>query len=342
MQTGANAAVTVRRSMLLLVLLAACSVDGSGLVMAPGWHYHSLGAWRNLTPNRMTLAPDGRWLYFGSEISAFSDRAAVAALNTGRGRTHLLVEGFANVNGVRFAPDGSLWVAEGGDQGEIWRMAEPEQFPDDQRVNAVSRESTHPGLAPYRYGGRFNHRAIAFSADQRFAYLADANDGGSLYRLDITARRFSVLHRSRGWLTVAPEDARAAARTAGAARFAAISDIEPMPDGGLLLVESGAGRLLRLDDGGEHPVINTWLQRNELARPDDASWDASRRWWWISDRGSPSTLWAWDGHQLHRILHHPAAVISGVLVAGDRLFVNLQRARNNPSMTLLLSEAAAR
>jgi len=325
----------------MLLALVACQIDGTGLVTAPGWHYHSLGAWKNLTPNQMALSADGRWLYFGSETSEFTTVAGVAALNTKSGRTHVLIQGLHNVNGMRFAPDGSLWVAEGGDQGGIWRMAEPAHFPDDQRVNALTRESTHPGFSPFRFAGRFAHRAIAFSANQRFAYLADAAAGGSLYRLEMRARRLDVFHRKKGWVKVIPEDAVIAARSMGAAKFESISDIERLPDGTLLLAESGSGTILKLDDRADKPVLSPWLKRDALHHPTALAWDQSRQWLWITDAAAPSTLWAWDGHYLHDIVHHPASRISAVLAAGDRIYVNVQRGRNNPSVTFILKEKNA-
>ncbi|MDQ6981705.1 MAG: hypothetical protein Q9M08_01680 [Mariprofundus sp.] len=324
--------------LVILFVLAGCQVNGAGLVIAPGWIYHSLGAWKQLMPNQIVLSSDGRWLYFGSEVSEFSPLASVAALHTESGRTHLLVQGLRNVNGLRIAPDASLWIAEGSDQGGIWRMVQPDHFPDDQRVNPVTRESTHPGIAPFRFAGRFAHRAIAFSADQHFAYLADATTGGSLYRLDIRARQLSVLHREKGWLNVVPEDAVKMGHTFGAASFASIADIERMQDGSFLLAESGSGKILRFDDQGDKPQLETWLQREELRHPVDLAWDEARQWLWIADEAVPSTLWAWDGHNLYNMVRHLSSRISAVLAAGDNIYVNLQRGRNNPSMTFVLRE----
>jgi len=327
-----------RLIVVMLFALSACQIGGSGLVIAPGWTYHSLGAWKQFMPNQMVLSPHGRWLYFGSEISEYSPLAGVAALNTASGRTHVLVQGLRNVNGVRFAPDGSLWVAEGEDQGIIWRMAEPAHFPDEQRVNALTHETSHPGFAPYSFAGRFTHRAVEFSADHRFAYLADAAHGGSLYRLEMRARKLAVFHRDKGWLGVTPEDAVNSARKFGADEFASIADIERMHDGSILLAESGTGRILKLDDHGDKPILSSWLEKPELHRLGDLAWDESRQWLWITDEASPSTLWAWDGRNMHEILHHPASRISGVLAAAGKVYVNLQRGPNNPSMTLILKE----
>ncbi len=325
----------------ILLALNGCQVNAIGLDVASGWSYHSLGAWRQLTPTQADLGADGRWLYFGSELSEFSSVASVAALNVKNGHTHVLVEGLRNVHAVRFAPDGSLWVAEGGEQGEIWRMAEPGHFPDNQKVDAVARESTHPGFAPFRFAGVFDHRAMAFSIDHRFAYLADAAADGGLYRLNMRSRQLAVLHSEKGWLSVDPEGAVQLARKMGAARFAAISDIEPLPDGSLLLAESASGRILRLDDRGAKPHINTWLQQSELHHPGDMAWDEERQWLWIADASTPSTLWAWDGHNLHRIVRHERARISAVLAVAGKIYVSVHRGRNNPAMTFILRESSS-
>jgi len=325
----------------LLFVLSACQIDGTGLVTAPGWTYHSLGAWKQLMPNQMVLSPHGRWLYFGSEISEYSPLSGVAALNTSSGRTHMLVQGLRNVNGVRFAPDGSLWVAEGEDQGVIWRMSEPAHFPDEQRVNTLNHESTHPGFTPFRFAGRFAHKAIAFSQDRRFAYLADAKNGGSLYRLEMRTRELAVFHHKKGWLDVTPEDAANSARKFEADSFVSITDIERMQDGSFLIAESGTGHILKLDDHGDKPLLSLWLQNEALQHPGDLAWDESRQWLWITDESSPSILWAWDGRSLHEILRHRVSRISGVLAVAGKVYVNLQRGPNNPSMTFILKEKDA-
>ena len=327
--------------MLIVVLLAACQFNASGLQTAEGWQYHSLGAWKNLAPNQMVVSADGRWLYFASETGEFAPVSAIAAIRPDRGRTHLLVEGLSNAHGLRFAPDGSLWVAEGGEQGNIWRMAEAEHFPDEQRVNARTRESTHPGFAPFRFAGRFAHRAIAFSSDRHFAYLADAADGGCLYRLTLEDRSLAVFHSQRGWLAVDPDSAPADAHKLNAATFRAIADIEQMPDGRLALTESASGKLLVLDDRGAMPQVNSWLTLPDLVWPVDLAWDEQRGWWWIVDHGkssAPSALWAWDGHHLHRMAWHAKSVLSGVLVADGVVYANLLRGSNNPAMIFRLSE----
>jgi len=329
-------------SVMLFLLLMGCQGNTIGLVISPGWSYHSLGAWKQLMPNKMALGPDGRWLYFGSELSEYSGIATVAALNVETGRTRVLVEGLRNVLGLGFAPDKSLWVAEGEARGEIWRMVDAAHFPEDQQVIAQSGGSTHPGFASFLQAGRFAHRAIAFSSDKQMAYLADMVRGGYLYRLDLSTRSLAVLHEDKGWLRVDAEDAVAMASQQGARAFNAISDIERLPSGMLLLAESGAGQVLQLDDGGEKPTISQWLPSGEmkskgLQQPVDLSWDASRNWLWIADQGTPSTLWVWDGHHLSDVVHHLEAQIRGVLASpGGSVYVSLQRSRYTPSVIFVL------
>jgi len=324
-----------------------CQANTIGLVISPGWSYHSLGAWKQMMPNKMALGADGRWLYFGSELNEYSGTATLAALNVESGRTRILVEGLRNVLGLGFAPDKSLWVAEGEARGEIWRMVDAAHFPEDQRVIAPSGNSTHSDFSSFLQAGRFAHRAIAFSADHHFAYLADMVRGGYLYRLDLSTRVLAALHEHKGWLTVDAEDAVAMASQQGAQAFNAISDIERLPDGTLLLAESGAGQILQLDDGSNEPTMSIWLKHDGLKKnglkqdglqqPVDLSWDASRNWLWIADQGTPSTLWVWDGHSLSDVVHHPAAQIGGVLASpSGSVYVSLQRSRYTPSIIFVL------
>jgi len=153
----------------------------------------------------------------------------------------------------------------------------------------------------------------------------------------------AVLHPDKGWLAVDAEDAVAMASELGARHFNAISDIERLPDGKLLLAESGAGQILQLDDGHDGPKLKTWLKQDALHEPVDLSWDESRHWLWITDDAIPSTLWAWDGHRLYDVVHHPVARISGVLASpSGSVYVNLQRSEYTPSITFILKERAER
>lgn len=321
---------------LMIVMLAGCQINGSGMKLAEGWSFHSLSAWKHITPNKIAVSPAGDWLYTSGERSDKSAQAGLIAIRLSSSRTQILVQGMRNANGVIFAPDGSLWIAEDDPKGVIWRMAQPDQFPVEQTVDPVASSSSHDSLAPFQFAGVFNHRAMTFSADGHYAYLADASATGALYRLDLNSRKLSVLHSQKGWLPVDPVDAVAMARQLGATEFAAIHDIERLPDGSLLLAESESGRILQLHDG-DKPSIDSWLN-NQLTHPEDLSWDDSRHWLWIVDNGTPASVQAWDGRELHAIITHPDSRFGGVLAIDGKVYVNLKNGKYNPSMTILLAE----
>ena len=328
----------LRAIVLIVLILAGCQTNGAGLKLAPGWSYQSLSAWKAITPNKMALSSGKDWLYISGERSQYSSEAGVIAIRLSSSRTHILVQGMRNANGIRLAPDGSLWIAEDDPKGVVWRMAEPDQFPSDQRVDPVELTSSYVSLAPFNSAGQFHHRAIAFSADGRFAYLADASAAGSLFRLELKSRTLAVYHSEKGWLAVNPDEATGSALTLGARAFAGIHDIERLPDGTLLLAESGSGHILQLHDDGKRPRIEPWLDNPSLSHPDDMSWDSARHWLWITDHGEQSVVWAWDGRKLHEIMRHPTSRFGGVLATDDAVYVNLQRGRYNPAMTLRLHE----
>jgi len=328
----------VRLLGLMLLILSGCHTDSAGMQLATGWSYRSLSAWKEITPNKMAMSPGKEWLYLCGERSEYSLQAGVIAIRLSSSRTHILVDGMRNANGIAFAPDGSLWVAEDDPKGVVWRMAEPDQFPDDQRVDPMASSSSHVSLVSFYSAGQFNHRGMAFSADGRFAYLADAAEVGSLFRLELKNRTLTVYHQEKGWLTVSPDAAIGMARKLGATTFAAIHDIERLPDGTLLLAESGSGHILQLHDDGSLPRVEPWLENQQLTHPDDLAWDNTRQWLWITDHGDHAIVWAWDGRELHEIIRHPVSRFGGVLAVDDDIYVNLQRGKNNPSMTILLSE----
>ncbi|MDX8405184.1 MAG: hypothetical protein R8K50_03445 [Mariprofundus sp.] len=323
--------------LILLLLLSGGCQNNSGMQLAPGWGYHSLSAWKDITPNKMVISPSGDWLYIAGERSEYSAQAGVIAIRLSSSRSQILVQGMRNANGISYAPDGSLWMAEDDPKGGVWRMAEPDRFPPEQLVDPIELSSSHIALAVFHSAGQFNHRAMAFSADGHFAYMADAQ-AGSLYRLELSTRILSVFHRQQGWLMVDPDTAVADARKLGAAEFASIHDIERLPDGTLLMAESGSGHLLELHDDGKLPHVDLWLKNEQLTHPGDMAWDQERRWLWITDQGEHASVWAWDGRTLHEIISHPVSRFSGVVVAAADVYVNIQRGRNNPSMTLRLHE----
>ncbi len=147
----------------------------------------------------------------------------------------------------------------------------------------------------------------------------------------------SVLNDEGQWHVISgPMQAREAARRLHAMHFNRIEDMETLPDGRILMAETGTGRILLLDDRSAHPAISTYLHDTNIAHPDNLAWDARRKWLWITDDSSPSALWAWDGRQMMRIASHAHAEITGVLALGDNIYLNLQNRKNGPELTLRL------
>ncbi|MDQ6993250.1 MAG: hypothetical protein Q9M31_07210 [Mariprofundus sp.] len=326
----------------ILLCLSGCQTNGAGIQLAPGWSYQSLSAWKEITPNKLAISASKKWLYMCGQRSEFSSQAGLIAIRLKNSRTHVLLQGMRNCNGLNFGPDGSLWLAEDDPKGVIWRMADPDIFPDDQRVDPLNLSSSHKALAPFHAAGHFNQRAIAFSKDGRFAYLADASAKGSLYRLNISSRSLAVFHKQRGWLAVGHDEAAEQAVKLGAESFAAIQDIALLPDGKLLLAESGRGRILQLDDHGSVPYLKIWMENPLLTHPSDLSWDHERHWLWITDYGEGGVVWAWDGTKLHEIARHGKSHFAGVLAVHGTVYLNIQRGTNNPSMTIRLQEKSTK
>ncbi len=323
----------------LALMLAGCDLGGSGVELAPGWEARSLTVWRHAHPDMLAPAPDGKSVYVSCETAASMSAPSLAVLNPASGHATLLVSGLHRADALKFAPDGSLWIGEEFERGMIWRIAEPGRLPADQIVERSRLASSHPSIAPLPEAGVFAHEGLAFSNDGRHAYLGDEDEHGALYRLDLSRRSLSVLTDS-GWRAIPmPAEARAHARRLGARRFNRLEDFETLPDGRILMAETGTGRILALDDRGAKPSVSVFLERKgQLKHPDNLAWDESRRWLWITDDDRPSRLWAWTGRELIGIARHSEAEITGVVVHRGDVLINLQRAFGTPEITLRLRE----
>ncbi len=310
---------------------AACDMNPTGIELAPGWQARSVVAWRHVRPDMLALSPSGQWLYVSCETNASMLAPSLTAIDLKSGRHPFLIYGLMRADGLKFAPDGSLWIGEEFPGGLIWRIADPDKLPPEQKVDRARLAATHPAIAPLEFAGRFSHEGIAFSRDGRFAWLADENPHGGLYRLNLRTRTLQWLTKD-GWRRVRPAD-QASRRS-----FNRIEDMETLPDGRVLMAETGTGRILALDDRGARPHISVYLSDARLTHPDNLAWDAGRRWLWITNDDTPSSLWAWDGRTLVRIATHPHAEITGVLPVGDEVYFNLQARGNGPELTMRLSE----
>jgi len=322
-------------------MLAACNMDSTGLELASGWHARSMVAWKNVRPDMLALSPDEKWLYVSCETRASVLAPSLAAINLETGRPRILISGLMRADGLKFAPDGSLWIGEEFSEGLIWRIADVGHLPAMQRVDRVRMVSSHRAIVPFRAAGRFAHEGIAFSRDQRFAYLADEAEKGSLYRLNLSTRRLEVLLADKGWIAISPAlDARDQAGHLQARTFNRIEDMETLPDGRILMAETGTGSLLVLKDTGKYPEIEVYLHDSRIAHPDNLAWDAARKWLWITDDSMPSSLWAWDGQKLIHVATHRHAEITGVLAVSGVIYFNLQGRSNGSELTLRLSKVS--
>ena len=293
-----------------------------------------------MRPDMIAYRPGSRWAYVTLENPASISSPSLGAFRPHARGHAILLYGLHRADGLKFAPDGSLWIGEEADQGLIWRIAEPDQLPAEQRVERAHLEVSHDAIAPFFPAGRFAHEGIAFSKDARFAYLADEHPKGCLYRLELRTHALFVLAKG-GWLRVRhPEDARAEGQRLGCRTFARIEDMETLPDGRIAMAETLRARVLVLDDRGNRPKVNVWLASPQLGHPDNLAWDASRHWLWITDDSTPSRLLAWTGTRILEVARHPKAEITGVLVVGHEVWINLQRRDRGPDLTVALAEAA--
>lgn len=323
---------------LLLLALAGCHMNPTGLELGPGWQERSVAVWRNARPDMMALSPSGKWLYISCETNA-GNAPSLVAINMRTGRQYYLISGLVRPDGLKFAPDDSLWIGEEFADGLIWRVSDADKLPTEQTVDRTSLTASYDAIEPFRAAGKFAHEGITFSRDKRFAYLADENKNGAIYRLDLSTRNLSVLDDDMHWRAIDDaSDARAEARHLHALGFKRPEDMETMPDGSIVLAETGTGRILKLVDNGTKVSIKTLLHDARIAHPDNLAWDQKRHLLWITDDDKPSSLWAWDGKQAKRIASHKGAEITGVLPVGDDIYINLQGNQSGPDMTIRLFE----
>ncbi|MDQ6967768.1 MAG: hypothetical protein Q9M14_03690 [Mariprofundaceae bacterium] len=324
---------------ILLCSLAACNLNPTGIQMQAGWKARSLAAWHDHHPDMMVFSKDGKTLYISCETPGGLLSPSLIAINLKNNHQRTLLFGLAHADALKMAPDGSLWLGEETADGLMWRITEPGKLPPEQRVDRQRLQSSDPAIAPLLHAGRFSHEGLTFSQDGRFAYMADEWEEGCIYRYDMQARKLYVLHKKKGWIAIRePNNARIDAEKLHAQYFNRIEDMETLPDGRILLAETGTGRVLVLDDRGNHPQLNTWLEHENLVHPDNLAWDEKRGWLWITDDGNPSYLWAWDGKELHEIAHHDDAEITGVTIRGDDVYINLQRSLSRPEVLLHIYE----
>jgi len=326
----------------LTALLAACQSENGGLDLAEGWQAEILAECGDDRPDMLVLSGDGRFLYQSCESNANMLSPSLARINLATGRREILLYGLHRADGLKFSPDSSLWLGEEAADGLVWRIRNPATLPPEQRSDRRRLVSSSQLIQALPALGRFAHEGIAFSKDGRFAYLADEWKEGCIYRFSFGTRRLQVMHASSGWLDIpAPSAARTEAEKLHGHIFNRIEDMEQLPDGRILMAETGTGRILVLDDRDNLPQVTVYLKDARLGHPDNLEWDPSRGWLWITDDNDPSILWAWDGKGLHRIASHHGSEITGVESGPDgSIYIDLQDRLFRPALTLRLTGPA--
>ncbi len=323
----------------LTALLTACQSENGGLDLAEGWQAEILAECGDDRPDMLALSADNRFLYQSCESNASMLSPSLARISLATGRRDILLYGLHRADGLKFAPDGSLWLGEEATDGHIWRIQKPATLPPGQRADRLRLVSSSRQVHPLPALGRFAHEGISFSTDGRFAYLADEWKKGCIYRFSFGTKRLQVMRASGGWLDIpVPSAARTEAGKLHGHIFNRIEDMEQLPDGRILMAETGTGHILALDDRGNLPQVSVYLKDARLGRPDNLEWDSSRGWLWITDDSDPSILWAWDGKRLHRIASHHDSEITGVESGPDgSIYIDLQDRMFRPDLTLRLT-----
>ncbi|MDX8397068.1 MAG: hypothetical protein R8K49_01985 [Mariprofundaceae bacterium] len=323
----------------IALLLSSCDFNPTELNLQQGWSAQSIAAWRDYKPDMMVFSKDGKTLYVSCENHASLLAPSLISIDLQSYQRQILLYGLNRADGLKQAPDGSLWIGEEAPDGLIWRLTEPGKFPIEQRVDRTSLQTSHPAIAPLHRVGRFSHEGFTFSINGRYAYLADEWEEGCLYRYDMETHKLFVLHQTTGWVAIRqPENARQDAEKLHAQYFNRIEDMETLPDGRILMAETGTGKILILDDRNKKVKIDTYLSDARLLHPDNLAWDEQRQWLWITDDDSPSYLWVWDGQQLNEIAQHSSAEITGVAIHQGDIFINLQRNFGLPEVLLRLHQ----
>lgn len=327
----------------LILITTACHSDNSELKLATGWHADVLAEYNHAKPDMITISPDNKLLYIACETASNKRSPSLIRLDIATGAHEVIAFGLQRADGLKFSPDGSLWLGEETGDGIIWRIRNPASLPANQYIDRQHLVSTHPDITAVKIAGRFSHEGLEFSADNRFCYLGDEWAHGSLYRLNLSDRQLSVMHQTKVWLPVnKPLDTRTRAKQLGGKIFERLEDMEKLPDGDVLLTETGVGnnpgRILLLKDS-DFPVISTYLQDPRITHPDNLEWDQYRHWLWITDDSMPSELWAWDGKTLQLIASHLSAEITGVTTTNDgTVFINLQGRKSTSDATIRLKQ----
>ena len=310
--------------------------DDSDLVLQQGWQEQIITECGDDLPDMLLLSADKQYLYQSCETkSSNMQNPSLARIHITTGQREILIYGLGRADGMRFAPDGSIWLGEEQADGMVWHIQDPDNLKAEQRVDRVRLKSSSKHIKAILSAGIFSHEGITFSQDGKYLYLADEWKEGCLYRLTLKNDVLAVFHAQKGWLTIKnTKNARIEAEKLYATPFNRMEDMELMPDGTILITETGTGNILKLNDLGDKPNVSTYLHHKDIQHPDNLEWDEKRGWLWITDDSQRSELWVYNGQNFKRIAYHDSAEITGLESDNGTIYFNLQHRRFAPDLTL--------
>jgi len=322
-----------------LMLLAASCAAGEGLTLAPGWHETVVTEWEKVMPDMIVLSNDGNALFVTNENASDKHTPSLSRIDLASGEKKTLLFGLDRADGLKLDRVGNLWLGEEVTDGLILKIEAPNTLPTGLLFDRSRLIPAHKNIKVIANAGRMAHEGLALSKDGRYLYLADEWKKGCLFRLSLGNMKLEVFQEEKGWLTVtSPDQAREQAIMLHGRPFDRIEDMEQLPDGRILMAETGTGIILVLDDRGPAPSVSIYFRHDDLHHPDNLEWDSKREALWITDDDSPSLLWLLRDRTLIKVASHRFAEITGVESSADgTIWFNLQHNSSGPDMTLELT-----
>lgn len=309
--------------------------DDSGLHLNQGWQSHIITECGDDLPDMLLLSADKQYLYQSCETKSNMLSPSLARIHIATGKREILIYGLGRADGMRFAADGSIWLGEEQADGMVWHIQDPDSLKAEQRVDRLRLKSSSPQIRAVLQAGVFSHEGLTFSQNNKYLYLADEWKEGCLYRLNLASQVLKVYHDKKGWLTInTPTKARLEAEKLHGRWYNRMEDMELVPDGTILITETGTGNILKLNDLADKPKVSVFLHHADIEHPDNLEWDEKRNWLWITDDSPRSELWVWDGQGFKRMAYHDTAEITGLESDNGTIYFNLQHRRFTPDLTM--------
>ncbi|MBF0282486.1 MAG: hypothetical protein HQM07_07990 [Zetaproteobacteria bacterium] len=320
-----------------IITLTGCN-SSQALDLVDSWQSETVVNWDDARPDMLLFSADEKSLFLTFENRPNGMSPSFGKIDMATRQGSMLIYGMDRADGLKMDQTGDLWLGEESATGQIWRITNPAQLPPEQRVDGLRHVASHPSIQSELAAGIFSHEGLAFSQDFKYLYLLDEWKGGCLYRYNIKEKTLAVFHKQQGWRRVStPDEARLKGEVLHGKMIRRGEDMETLPNGHILFTETDTGIIWELNDSGEQPTLNHYLQFPEIEHPDNLEWDASRNWLWITDDNKPSELWAYDGKQILRVASTDDGEITGVeSKSNGDLFINIQGSDFGHDRTLRL------